>query len=265
MDEGSVIEFAGFGSPSYFCGMKGEGTGEIRVVETADGSRTLYLPGLDETYHSTHGAVTESRHVYIEKGLDFWREAHPEAKELTVFEMGLGTGTNAMLSMDWCVANDCSVRYYSVEKFPLGPDLMREYWASKGVVDVDDSGIFDVTRRSDALHATAWEQWIEIPLGRGGFAVFKHKSDIRNAVIPSEIDVVFWDAFGPKKQEGVWGVELFQPIFAAMQVGGIFVTYSASGDVKRALKEVGFGVEKLDGPPFKRHMLRAIKTNEKGL
>jgi hypothetical protein len=153
------------------------------------------------------------------------------------------------------------MRYYSVEKYPLGPDLMREYWGSIGVVDVDASGIFDVSRRSEALHATAWEQWIEIPLGQGGFAVFKHKSDIRDAVIPSEIDVVFWDAFGPKKQEGVWGVELFQPIFAAMQLGGIFVTYSASGDVKRALKEVGFGVEKLDGPPFKRHMLRAIKSN----
>ena len=65
---------------------------EVRVVETDDGSRTLYLPGLDETYHSTHGAVTESRHVYIEKGLDFWRAAHPEARELRVFEMGLGTG-----------------------------------------------------------------------------------------------------------------------------------------------------------------------------
>jgi tRNA U34 5-methylaminomethyl-2-thiouridine-forming methyltransferase MnmC len=103
--------------------MKGEETGDIRVIETDDGSRTLYLPGLDETYHSTHGAVTESRHVYIEKGLDFWRAAHPEARELTVFEMGLGTGTNAMLAMDWCVANDCKMRYYSVEKFPLGQDL----------------------------------------------------------------------------------------------------------------------------------------------
>jgi tRNA U34 5-methylaminomethyl-2-thiouridine-forming methyltransferase MnmC len=93
----------------------------------------------------------------------------------------------------------------------------------------------------------------------GAFEVYKHESDIQDAVIPADIDVVFWDAFGPQKQEGVWGVELFQPIFHAMLEGGVFVTYSAAGDVKRALKEVGFVVEKLDGPPFKRHMLRAKK------
>ncbi len=239
--------------------MMREETSEIRVVETDDGSRTLYLPGLDETYHSTHGAVTESSYVYIEKGLDFWRAAHPEAKAVSVFEMGLGTGTNAMLSMDWCVANDCQMRYYSVEKFPLGPDLMKEYWGSKILSEVDDIVSQDVSRRSDALHSSPWEQWIAIPLVRGGFEVFKHKSDIRDAVIPAEIDVVFWDAFGPKKQDGVWGMELFQPIYNAMQQGGVFVTYSSAGDVKRALKQVGFGVEKLDGPPYKRHMLRAKK------
>jgi tRNA U34 5-methylaminomethyl-2-thiouridine-forming methyltransferase MnmC len=232
---------------------------EVRVMETDDGSRTLYLPGLDETYHSTHGAVTESRHVYIDKGLDFWRAAHPEAKAVSVFEMGLGTGTNAMLAMDWCVANDCQMRYYSVEKFPLGPDLMKEYWGTKALSEVDDIVSQDVSRRSDALHSSPWEQWIAIPLVRGGFEVFKHKSDIRDAVIPAEIDVVFWDAFGPKKQDGVWGAELFQPIYNAMQQGGVFVTYSSAGDVKRALKQVGFGVEKLDGPPHKRHMLRAKK------
>ena len=243
----------------YFCEMMGEETGEIRVVETEDGSRTLYLPGLDETYHSTYGAVTESRHVYIEKGLDFWRAAHPEAKSVRVFEMGLGTGTNAMLAMDWCVTNDCKMRYYSVEKFPLGQDLMREYWWSTGIHDCDDSVKQDVSRRSDALHSSPWEQWIEIPLLNGAFEVYKHESDIQDAVIPKDIDVVFWDAFGPQKQEGVWGVELFQPIFHAMQEGGVFVTYSAAGDVKRALKQVGFVVERLDGPPFKRHMLRAKK------
>jgi len=233
---------------------------EVRVVETDDGSRTLYLPGLDETYHSTHGAVTESRHVYIEKGLDFWRAAHPEARELRVFEMGLGTGTNAMLAMDWCVANDCKMRYYSVEKFPLGQDLMRAYWGFTGLVKGDDLGIQNVSWRSDALHSSPWEQWIEIPLLNGAFEVFKHESDIQDAVIPKDIDVVFWDAFGPQKQEGVWGVELFQPIFHAMQEGGVFVTYSSAGDVKRALKQVGFVLERLDGPPHKRHMLRAMKV-----
>ena len=114
--------------------------------------------------------------------------------------------------------------------------------------------------RSEALHAAPWEEWVEIPLKRGGFKVFKHHRDIQDAVIPATLDVVFWDAFGPKKQEGVWGVGLFDPIFQALVAGGIFVTYSAAGDVKRALQSVGFGVKKLDGPPYKRHMLRAQKV-----
>jgi tRNA U34 5-methylaminomethyl-2-thiouridine-forming methyltransferase MnmC len=111
-----------------------------------------------------------------------------------------------------------------------------------------------------ALHASSWEQWVEIPSLQGEFKVFKHQSDIQTALIPAAMDVVFWDAFGPKKQDGVWGEALFRPIFNSLSVGGIFVTYSAAGDVKRSLRAVGFGVKKLDGPPYKRHMLRAQKA-----
>jgi tRNA U34 5-methylaminomethyl-2-thiouridine-forming methyltransferase MnmC len=224
-------------------------SGEIRVVETEDGSRTLYLPGMDETYHSTHGAMTESRHVYITNGLDFWLAEHSESREVRVFEMGLGTGTNAMLVMDWSEQTGCGVEYYTVEKFPLSQTLMQGYWGDTGYAE-----------RSEALHAAPWEEWVEIPLKRGKFKVFKHHSDIQCAAIPKAIDVVFWDAFGPKKQDGVWGEGLFAPIFQALVKGGIFVTYSAAGDVKRALQSVGFGVKKLDGPPYKRHMLRAQKS-----
>lgn len=233
----------------YFCVMIQEESGEIRVVETEDGSRTLYLPGMDETYHSTHGAMTESRHVYITNGLDFWRAENPDATVVRVFEMGLGTGTNAMLVMDWCEQTGCGVEYYTVEKFPLSQTLMQGYWGDTGYAE-----------RSEALHASAWEQWIAIPLLRGEFKVFKHHCDIQTAEIPAALDVVFWDAFGPKKQDGVWGAALFEPIFSALSVGGIFVTYSAAGDVKRSLQSVGFGVKKLDGPPYKRHMLRAQKA-----
>jgi tRNA U34 5-methylaminomethyl-2-thiouridine-forming methyltransferase MnmC len=77
--------------------------------------------------------------------------------------------------------------------------------------------------------------------------------------VPNQLDVVFWDAFGPKKQEGVWGERLFEPIYRALSSTGLLVTYSAAGEVKRSLKLVGFALEKLDGPPFKRHMLRARK------
>ena len=223
-------------------------TVEVRVVETEDGSRTLYLPGMDETYHSTHGAMTESSHVYITNGLDFWLGENPGAKSVRVFEMGLGTGTNALLAMDWCERTGCAVKFSTVEKFPLSETLMREYWGDTVYAE-----------RSEALHASAWEQWVEIPLSSSCFSVFKHKRDIQEAQVPDTVDVVFWDAFGPNKQDGVWGVELFQPMYDAMLEGGVFVTYSAAGDVKRALQQVGFGVKKLDGPPYKRHMLRAQK------
>ena len=119
----------------YFCVMIQEEAGEIRVVATEDGSKTLYLRGMDETYHSTHGAITESHHVYIANGLDFWLTEHPDAGEVRVFEMGLGTGTNALLVMDWCERTGCSVLYYTVEKFPLLETLMRDYWGDAGYAE----------------------------------------------------------------------------------------------------------------------------------
>lgn len=240
----------------YFCVMmddvdlRAEGWDgqEIRVLKTDDGSKTLYLPGMDETYHSTHGAVTESSYVYIERGLDCWRAENPGVHQVRVFEMGLGTGTNALLAMEWCVRWGCTMHYYTVEKFPLSETLMREYWGDTGYAE-----------RSEALHAAPWEEWVNIPLPAGQFKLFKHHSDIQQATVPDELDVVFWDAFGPKKQEGVWGERLFEPIYQALNTRGLLVTYSAAGEVKRSLKLVGFALEKLDGPPFKRHMLRARK------
>jgi tRNA U34 5-methylaminomethyl-2-thiouridine-forming methyltransferase MnmC len=240
----------------YFCGMMVDGKasggnlgeGEIRVLTTDDGSRTLYLPGMDETYHSTHGAVTESSYVYIERGLDCWRSENPGLDHVRVFEMGLGTGTNALLAMEWCERWGISMDYFTVEKFPLSETLMRDYWGDTGYAE-----------RSEALHAAPWEQWVDIPLPSGQFKLFKHQSDIQQATVPDQVDVVFWDAFGPKKQEGVWGEALFVPIYEAMDARGMLVTYSAAGEVKRSLKSVGFVLEKLDGPPFKRHMLRARK------
>ena len=262
MDSGSIIR-------SYFCCLARQTSNDIKVIETADGSKTLYLPELDETYHSTHGAVTESNYVYIEKGLDFWFSMYPNRKRVSVFEMGLGTGTNALLAMNWCESKGCDLKYYTVEKFPLSSALMREYCDSlssqsitKTPLDVVGSMPLSMglATKSDALHSAPWETWVDIGLKSGSFSVYKHESDIQSAVIPQEIDVVFWDAFGPKKQDGVWGVSLFKPLFDSMRSGGVFVTYSASGDVKRALKEVGFKVEKLEGPPHKRHMLRALKV-----
>lgn len=220
----------------------------VRVLTTDDGSKTLYLPGMDETYHSTHGAMTESRHVYIRHGLDCWLRENPGAAEVRVFEMGLGTGTNALLAMDWSEETGCRVAFYSVEKFPLAKPLMQAYWGDTVYAE-----------RSEALHGADWEQWTEIPLDNGVFRLFKHRSDIQSAEIPAAMDVVFWDAFGPKKQTGVWGEALFRPIYDSLDARGLLVTYSSAGEVKRALKGVGFVLEKLDGPPFKRHMLRARK------
>ncbi|MFT7333290.1 MAG: hypothetical protein ACI81S_001508, partial [Sphingobacteriales bacterium] len=41
---------------------------ERKLITTGDGSKTLFVPELNEHYHSTHGALAEARHVFIKNG-----------------------------------------------------------------------------------------------------------------------------------------------------------------------------------------------------
>lgn len=214
------------------------------LQQTADGSHTLFIPEMDEHYHSINGAVQESRHVFIEAGLH-----HLAKKDITVFEIGFGTGLNALLTLLDAEENNRVVNYYSIELYPLEPELVQALNYGK-VICPEKKELFD------ALHAAAWNEAADIT---DYFVLHKIQGDNNSSELPGGIDLVYFDAFAPDKQPEMWNQDIFNRLYAHMADGGILTTYCAKGVVRRMMQEAGYSVERIPGPPGKREMLRAIK------
>jgi tRNA U34 5-methylaminomethyl-2-thiouridine-forming methyltransferase MnmC len=219
------------------------------IKETGDGSATIYLPDLDETYHSIHGALQESNHVFVKEGLDFVL-AESKHELIRVFEVGFGTGLNAVLFAEIAEHLNQKIYFESIEKYPIDISLINQL---KPYQKVDSN--FNI------VHEIAWEEKYSI---NSYFDLKKIKADLLefNFSNDANYDLILMDAFAPDKQAEMWSLEIFSKLFQSLKPGGILVTYSAKGDVKRAMIESGFVVKRIDGPPGKKHMLRAIKPND---
>ncbi len=206
---------------------------------TRDGSPTLYSDRFNEHYHSIHGAIQESQHVFLDMGL----LAREDGTPLRVFEMGFGTGLNALMT---AMQATVPVHYLTIEAYPLTDEEVQylDYGQRQG-----DEALF---RR---IHAAEWNQATSL---RPEFVLEKHHLAWEEFPGTSEIDLVYWDAFAPGSQPELWTPHVFGQIRSWMNPGGIMTTYSAKGDVRRAMIATGFEVEKLPGPPGKREMLRGI-------
>ena len=214
------------------------------LQQTADGSHTLFIPEMDEHYHSVNGAVQESRHVFIEAGLH-----HQAKKDITVFEIGFGTGLNAFLTLLDAEENNRTINYYSIELYPLEPELVQALNYGE-VICPGKRELFS------ALHAAPWNKPARIT---GHFILHKIQGDNNSCELPGGIDLVYFDAFAPDKQPEMWNQEIFNNLYAHMAEGGILTTYCAKGVVRRMMQEAGYSVERIPGPPGKREMLRAMK------
>lgn len=218
---------------------------ERTIIETADGSKTIYLADLDETYHSSHGALQEARHVFIQHGFHF-----VEGDELVVFEMGFGTGLNALLTRKEAEETGRAIHYLGIEAYPVEeaiwkemdyPDLLGENW----------QGAYQ------ELHTATWGQ--AVPLSET-FTLHKlHEKIEVYEPQPEQVDLIYFDAFGPRAQGDMWTPSVLEKMYRMLRPGGVLVTYCAMGQFKRDLKALGFHVEALPGPPGKREMTRAIK------
>lgn len=218
---------------------------EKRIERTADGSATIYLPLLDEHYHSIKGAYTESAHIFVDCAL-----RHCPKQEVRVLEIGFGTGLNATLTAS-CRCGK-KVDYHTVERYPLSPDIMER----TGYYGQLDATAADLLRK---MHAAPWDAPVEIT---PEFTLHKIGGDLTSAdcPLPQGADVVYFDAFAPEKQPEMWDEGIFRRIYSLMTDGGILTTYCAKGEVRRRLQSVGFIVERLPGPPGgKREILRATK------
>lgn len=216
---------------------------------TADGSHTLFVPEMEEHYHSVNGAVQESLHVFIDAGL---RRVGKE--EIRVLEIGFGTGLNAFLTLREKEQSGIrAITYYSVERYPLEPVFT-------GALNYGAKAWPERPELFTALHAAPWNVPVEIAKG---FVLHKIEGDACDCELPAAIDLVYFDAFAPDKQPAMWTPALFRKLAARMAPGGILVTYCAKGEVRRGFAEAGFRMERLPGPPGKRHMLFGWWPSEK--
>ncbi|NEM96106.1 tRNA (5-methylaminomethyl-2-thiouridine)(34)-methyltransferase MnmD [Pontibacter burrus] len=220
----------------------------LEIRQTKDGSNTLYVPELNEHYHSVHGAMQESQHVFIKHGLEHALEQKPDVK---ILEVGFGTGLNAILTFPFALAQKAFVQYDTLEKYPLTQDVVEQLHFEKFILNPE---LFDYYKQ---MHAAPWNEPVDlIPY----FTLQKIHETLEEFCPPDAYyDVVYFDAFAPEKQPELWTEEVFAKLYRAVRPGGVLVTYCAKGSFKRALKAAGFIVEALPGPPGKREMTRGIR------
>jgi len=209
------------------------------VVTTKDGSNSIFVPELDEHYHSIHGAVQEALHVFIGMGLD-----HCQTEPIHILEVGFGTGLNCLLT---CLTGR-EVFYHGIEAYPVQQEILDKLNYSK--LTGDNKNLFK------SIHNASWQSHERIT---PYFRLLKDQILIQEVEFTEQYNLIYFDAFGPRAQKELWDLKVYRKLYNAMASNGIFVTYCAQGQVRRDLQSIGFEVERLPGPPGKREMLRGTK------
>lgn len=216
-----------------------------KLIVTGDGSHTIYIKELNEHYHSVHGAVGESEFIFMKNGFDV-----STADPVSILEIGFGTGLNALLTSLRAIRDSRMVSYTTIEKYPLDENTIKalnypQFTGEEG------KKIYEL------IHASPWNAKSSVCRN---FSLEKLSADFTTEIIEGSYDLVYFDAFGPDKQPEMWTADMFSKISGVIKPGGILVTYSVKGEVKRNLRACGFTVELLPGPPGKRQILRAVKN-----
>ncbi|MDR0603306.1 MAG: tRNA (5-methylaminomethyl-2-thiouridine)(34)-methyltransferase MnmD [Bacteroidales bacterium] len=220
-----------------------------QIIITSDGSNSIYVEDLKEHYHSIHGAIGESQHIFIQSGL--FSDNLKQQQTLSILEIGFGTGLNALLTCFAAIETAQKIDYLTIEPCPLTD---KEIKALNYADILPYPQVKEVFQR---IHAAEWESNKSIT---DHFVITKRKLSALDVILPNDhIDLVYFDAFSPEVQPELWTNVLFEKIFNSMKSHGVFVTYSTKGNVKRALKQTGFRIEKLPGPAGKREILRGFK------
>ena len=216
----------------------------LKKIITEDGSYSFYNSNLKETYHSRKGALTESLHVYISKGIDYWFEHNSKSELCNIFEMGFGTGLNSILTKRFSELNQKKIVYSSIEKFPLTDSQIK-------IVSFKD-----LSHDENRILNSIWNKThIISPL----FSILKIYGDFFNVTDKDVFNLIFYDAFAYHAQPNIWSEKALTISVDLLKKNGVWVSYCAKGEVRRILEKLGLFVERIPGPPGKREMLRAVK------
>ena len=222
---------------------------EHRIIQiTEDGSHTVTVPSMNVTYHSKHGAIQESMHVFVNSGLNYFIE-HTNSETINIFEMGFGTGLNALLSLQFAIQHNQNIGYKTIEPFPLSVEE---------IIDLNYTGLInkDLKESFYAMHNCDWNKVVALhPL----FSFQKIQAGLKEVELMQKFHVIYFDAFDPTAQPELWTESIFKKMLDLLFTNGILVTYCSKGVVRRAMQAAGFKTEKLAGPPGKREIVRAVK------
>ncbi|MCK4922568.1 MAG: tRNA (5-methylaminomethyl-2-thiouridine)(34)-methyltransferase MnmD [Bacteroidales bacterium] len=213
-----------------------------RTFITKDGSSSIYVENLEESYHSHFGALAESLFIFIESGLKY-----SEANPVNILEIGFGTGLNALLTLDEAVNSKRKTNYYTIEKYPLS----TSEWES---LNYPDLSVIHNPKEFEKLHNVNWSEWHNL---NDYFSLFKSKTDLHDFSTHLRFDIIYFDAFSPEIQPDLWTEEIFSKLYRLLNPKGLLLTYSVKGTVKRALKSAGFHIKRIPGPEGKRVIMRA--------
>lgn len=213
---------------------------------TADGSHTISIPEMKVTYHSHHGAIGESRHVYIQAGLQPLI-AKANQQPLRILEVGFGTGLNALLTLQQAITHQQPVCYTAIEPFPL---------SAEEIVHINHGTLLSLQAYFLALHNAHWEQAISI---NEWFTLKKINVSLLQRNEAEAIDAIYFDVFSPTVQPELWTQAVFEKMYQCLAPGGVLLTYCSKSQVRRSMSAAGFHIEKIPGPWGKREMVRAKK------
>lgn len=218
-----------------------------RVLQiTADGSHTIFIPAMNEHYHSVNGAIQESMHIFIDAGL-----RQVDKKEIRILEIGFGTGLNALLTLKELVENGKGQHavYHTVELYPLDMPIVER-------LNYGDIVWPEEKEQFYKIHQAKWNIEEKIT---PCFSIHKIEGDSNSCCLPESVDLIYFDAFAPDKQPEMWNQNIFDKLYSIAADDCIIVTYCAKGVVRRSMQTAGFKMERLPGPPGKRHILRGRK------
>jgi len=218
------------------------------LLKTDDGSFTLHIPEWNEQYHSKHGAIAESKHVFLQAGLHHWLSQN-EVPDIAIMEIGFGTGLNALLTFLETENTGVEVDYTGIEAYPLNIEEI-EILNFPSLLNISKEKYLQ-------LHQIPWEQRLAVS---GNFHLTKHKIYFSEIEFQNQFNLIYFDAFGIRVQPELWTEDIFERMYHSLKTKGILVTYAANGNARRALQAVGFTVERIPGPPGKREMIRAVKS-----
>ncbi len=219
------------------------------IITTKDNSKTLLIPSMNETYHSTNGALTEANHIFIKNGISNFINSK---QEISIFEMGFGTGLNAILTYRFAQQHQLNINYITVEKYPISNDEL-EVLNYQNSLNLNNEEVLAL----DKMHQSK-NKSVKIS---NHFTFKLIIDDLENINLHlNTFDIIYFDAFAPSHQPNLWNKTILQKMYQCLNTNGFLITYCAQGQFKRDLKSVGFEVKNLPGPPGKREITKALKN-----